>query len=379
MRKITLISIIATTLLILTLLLIGGIQKMAQPPAIQAWIYPGAPACSAPTELAHGQVINILKPQYYTLSDMGTLTEITDVCNGYSIANAAAIKAHSTQQFVTIAGSIAGIEALAKSRALTLTNANALTSFLRTTQFTGIELDIEGYSSWTPQQYSMYKSVVAELGTTLHAANFKLMIDGPAIINVAYQGYYQWKYEDFNSLPADAIVSMCYDFQYDNGAGTPVAPLSNITGCCNWMLSKIADASKIIIGLNSYGYHGKIGAYTAMSNDTYEQSSQYPGFASATRDSASGEMTWTNNGIFYDYSDSTTLDKKLQTVLATGLSNMSVWHLGGSNPWFSQDTSALSPTSETTRSSDAVLPAFHAAYPNFAQWYALDKQRHYLG
>lgn len=351
---------------------------MTPTPRIQAWIYPGPPACGAATDLTDGRAIDTVKAQYFTLTDVGALVQVpASQCNGYSTANVALLKAHSKQQFVTISGSIAGITSLASDPAMAGLRATMLSSFLHATQMNGIELDIEGYSSWSPEQYRAYKNVIATLGTALHAHGFQLMVDGPSIVDAAYQGYYPWKYEDFNSLPVDYLVSMCYDLHYDNGAGTPVASLNDITGCCNWMLSKVSDHNKIVIGLNSYGYHGTPGTYTNMPNDTYEQSSQYPGFANATRDAASGEMMWHNGTTFYDYSDAATLDLKLKTVLATGLSTVSVWHLGG-NKWFSQGAPVQS-TPLTPLPSDAALSAIREAYPGLAGWYAahFDSQGNY--
>lgn len=331
---------------------------------IQAWVYPGPPACSAADEFSDGRAIDTIKAEYFALSDAGVIAPTSDQqCNGYSYANAMTVKAHSRQQFATISGSIAGMVELSGSLALLHAASDTLLTFLRTTQFTGIELDIEDYSSWTAAQYSAYQHVVSALGSMLHASGpYQLMIDGPAIINATYQGYYLWRYEDFNRLPVDSIVSMCYDFQDDAGVGTPIAPLANITDCCNWMRAKITDPSRIVIGLNSYGYTGVSGAYTATIQ-TYEQMKALPGFDSAVRDPSSGEMMWASAGKSYDYSDSTTLDLKRQAVLATGLATVSVWHLGG-NAWFSLHAAPAAPTG------DPLLAAFHAAYPAFAQWYA---------
>src|SRR5450755_402705 len=102
MRKFLRIALVITALLLLTLLLLGVFQRMTPTPHIQAWIYPGPPACSASTEMADGRTIDTLKPQYFTLNDSGTLAQITSGCNSYSVENAALVKGHSRQQFVTI-------------------------------------------------------------------------------------------------------------------------------------------------------------------------------------------------------------------------------------------------------------------------------------
>ena len=308
-----------------------------QSPKIQAWIFPSDKTCDATSDITDPtRHYDALKPQYYALQDDGTLQQLTSGCNAYSAANIALVKQHSTQQYVTISGNLPGISVLTSSKALTGTFVNTMLSFLQSSGFTGVEIDFEDFAQWSPQQYSAYKAFLVILGNALHSQGYKLMIDGPAISDATYQSYYpQWKWEDFNNIPqVDFLTVMAYDQQNDNGAGTPVAPLSWISNICQWMLSKISDRSRIIVGVNSYGYHAKVGSYT-VTKDIYQQSTQLPGFGTATRDASSGEMMWTNAGIFYDYSDSTTLQGKLNVVLQSGIQTVSVWHLGG-NQWFPQ-------------------------------------------
>lgn len=355
----------------------------AVPPVmLGAWIYPdklGSPACSAPQEYSDGRKIDVIKPEYFRLEDSGSLTQITadQLCNGYSAANAADIKAHSKQQFVTISGGITGIVSLATHLSLYNTFVSTLTSFLSTTGFTGVELDIEGYGAWTTEQYTNYKSVITMLGNALHAANRRLMIDGPIIFNQQYQNYYKWKWEDFEALPVDYLVSMCYDLQYDNGAGTPVSSLQNIRDCCSWVKARISDHNRIVVGIPNYAYSGTLGQYQ-VKKATYQEAKNYPGFSTATRDTASGEMIWTVENTAYDYSDSTTLNMKVQAILAEGISNISIWSLGGGGAWPTQ-LSDIPPAPQPTQ--DQLLAAFTARYPGFDQWYQnhFDEEGHYLG
>lgn len=373
-------------LILIALVAIKGLQ-MTLPitdhlPLVQAWMYPGSPACSAMNEIADGRAIDVLKPQYYILEDSGVLRQITatSMCNGYSVENVAVIKAHSNQQYVTISGSITGIQALSSSTILASNFATTLITFLHMTNFTGVEMDIEGSGGWSQRQYTTYKAVITSLGNALHAAGFKLMIDGPVIFNNQYQNYYPfWHWEDFNSVPVDYLVTMCYDLQYDDGAGTPVAPLSTITSCCQWMRARVTDHNRIVIGLNSYGYHGQAGSSVVIA-DTYQQSTKYPGFATATRDRSSGEMMWEDAGISYDYSDAITITGKVQAVVDTGLTNVSIWHLGG-NQWINRQAITAPMQTPAGTLADPTLTAFNAAYPGFAPWYAnhFDAQGNYLG
>jgi spore germination protein YaaH len=296
-----------------------------------AWLYPDK-IYDTSGEISDGRHIDILKPQYYNLNDNGTLTQITSGYNAYNSSNIALVKKYSSQQFVTISGSTTGMSTLAADKTLTTSFINTILNFLNASKFTGIELDFEGFGTWISQQYGAYKTLVTAVGNALHAKSYKLMIDGPAISDAIYQRHYLWKWEDFNTLPVDYLVVMGYDYMYDQGAGAPVAPLSWLSNICQWMLEKITDHNRIVVGLNSYGYHGNIGSYN-ITKDTYEQSTQLPGFSTATRDKSSSEMTWTNENVFYDYSDSTTLQDKLNIVQNLGITNISVWHLGG-NQWF---------------------------------------------
>jgi len=309
-----------------------------------AWLYPDL-SCDVQTEYITKQ-ITVLKPQYYTLQDTGTLVQDTVTsarCLGYSPENVASIKAASERQFVTISGQTAGMVALTSSPLLTQDFITTTVEFLKTAQFTGIELDFEGFSKWSEQQYQGYLAFIKQLGNALHAQNYQLMIDGPVIFNAKYQGYYPFKYEDLEPLPADYITAMCYDLQSDNGAGTPIAPLLTLTACCQWTKSKITDVNRIVIGIPSYAYSGATGTYHVKKFPS-RQASSLPGFSTAVRDPASGEMMWSQSGISYSYADSTTMDMRMQAILSQGLSNISVWSLGG-NPWFSPPPPQPTPSS----------------------------------
>jgi spore germination protein YaaH len=300
-----------------------------------AWIYPGPPGCNAANEYKDGRVIDTLKPQYYKLSASGTLIQLTTAnagCNAYSENNALEIKKYSKSQYVTVAGNLPGMDALVTSQAKMVQAVTTLKTFLDTVKFTGVEIDFEGFSQWTPQQYQGYKNFLTLLGNTLHQNGYKLMIDGPAV-SANDSSQYQWRYEDFNALPVDYIVVMEYDWQYDSGVGTPVAPFAQEKEVTRAVIGEIKDINKIVIGIPSYGYHGRIGG-DSITIDTYAQSQTYPGFTTAKRDKLSGEMMFTHAGIFYDYADSQTLNLKRSLIESLGIKNISVWSLGG-NQWFS--------------------------------------------
>ena len=161
------------------------------------------------------------------------------------------------------------------------------------------------------------------------------MVDGPATSNAVEQNWYVWRYADFNSLPIDKLVVMTYDYQYDQGPGVPVSPISWIQNTINWTLAEFTDKNKISFGIPSYGYKGTIGTQK-FSLLTYDQLKAEPGFSTAVRDSASGEMTWQNGNNVFFYQDGQSMLKKLQVIQALGIKSVSVWHLGG-NLWFAKN------------------------------------------
>jgi spore germination protein YaaH len=157
------------------------------------------------------------------------------------------------------------------------------------------------------------------------------MIDAPAISDPVYQGYFQFKYEDFTNV--DFVTIMAYDYQYDWGVGEPVAPEFWLKNVINWAKVRL-PLEKIVIGIPAYGYHGTLGSYN-MTIDTYAQSSTYPGF-STRKINSEGEEVWTNGNIYYSAQPKSSLDRKKTLIESLGIKNISVWHLGGNN-WFSQN------------------------------------------
>eukprot|EP01111_Echinosteliopsis_oligospora_P009456 TRINITY_DN2774_c0_g2_i2.p1 TRINITY_DN2774_c0_g2~~TRINITY_DN2774_c0_g2_i2.p1 ORF type:complete len:162 (+),score=36.48 TRINITY_DN2774_c0_g2_i2:598-1083(+) len=160
------------------------------------------------------------------------------------------------------------------------------------------------------------------------------MVDGPAISSEDSQGAYpNFLYEKFEGVPVDYLVAMVYDNQYAYQSGVAVAPNQWTIDCSNWMISKISDINRIVIGMPSFGYYGPSGTHT-ITEDTKEQSESMPGFSTASRDSGSFEMMWTSGGVFYDYQDQQGMDSKRSLIESLGILHISVWHLGG-NDWFS--------------------------------------------
>jgi spore germination protein YaaH len=304
---------------------------------IMAWVYPGAPACSAKDEYQDGRKIDALKPEYLKIDPNGELVILTDKdydCNGYSKENVELIKKNSKEALFLVSGRLDGITPLFKSKEKIDKSIEVILNLVKESGFDGVEIDYEDYASWTDGQYTQFKSYIKQLGDSLHQINKKLSVDVPAIINERYQSFYKLKYEDFNDLPVDYFTLMAYDFQYDNGVGTPVASFSDIQKTIEWAKSKYTKHENIVVGLNNYGYYGKSGEYKMTLATTKAIQDKYKGVV-PVRDPNSGELIGKRGGEEFVYSDSQSLDKKREIVQKQGLDKISVWHLGG-NSWFSK-------------------------------------------
>jgi spore germination protein YaaH len=304
------------------------------PAQVMAWLFPSKVICSSQAEYSDGRKIDFLKPEYFTVTDAGTLKLLTATstgCNGYSAANAASVRAHSAYQFATVSAGLNGTQALTADPDARSAAIKTLTDFAVANSFTGIEIDFEDFGSWDADTYQNYLSFLNELGTSLHAKGKKLMVDVPPIGTPLEQSYYPLTYQDIAATPADFIVVMAYDSQYDQGSGTPIAPNAWVGSIITWA-KKYIPLNKLVIGIPNYAYQGPTGSYS-ITRTVYNDIKSLPGFSAAKRDPSSSERTFTYKGNSYYYVDSVSLDGKRALIESYGIRYVSVWALGG-NPWF---------------------------------------------
>eukprot|EP01118_Nematostelium_gracile_P011513 TRINITY_DN40_c0_g1_i1.p1 TRINITY_DN40_c0_g1~~TRINITY_DN40_c0_g1_i1.p1 ORF type:complete len:505 (+),score=112.89 TRINITY_DN40_c0_g1_i1:64-1578(+) len=330
-------SFVQCILLSLALLTIG-VSSATWKSKVQVWIYPSSVTCMAKQEYQDGRSLYAIKPEYFTIGTDGRwrwLNETNndpDSCNGYSAQNIATIKANSKEQWVTVSAGHPAMVAFFNDNTQKNSAIAIWTEFCVQSGFTGVELDWEGYGDWTPAEYTQFKQFITQLGNSLHSKSKKLMINGPPIYSTLSQGWYEWKYEDFGTLPLDYMSVMAYDYMYDHGCGTPVQPIDWLEQTIDWTLAKYPFLDRIVMGIPSYGYSGNTGSYV-VERTNKAQATRITGFTGATRDPNSQEMTWTSGGKSHFYVDTTALNAKRTAIENKGIKHVAVFHLGG-NDWF---------------------------------------------
>ena len=316
---------------------------------LETWLYGGSTGdseCTAASEYADNRVKSgALKPEYWSVTGKGKVTlesATSGSCNGYSAANVADLKAHSAYQYPTISGmTTADVHALVSSSSNRSAAVSQLTSLSVSAGFSGVDVDLEDYWSWSTADFTNYKTFLGQLATSLHANGKKLLVDAPAMTEDA--SFYD--YAAVSAEGVDELEIMAYDEEFDTPDGArclPITPYAWLKQVTQYAQSKVPDPSRLVIGLPSYGISAPdpCNLDDVTGNIQFSDMKKSPGFSTnastiaARRDPSSGEIRWVSGGTLYDYVDSTALNAKLAVLTSLGVTKVSVWSLGGGNPWF---------------------------------------------
>jgi hypothetical protein len=355
---------------------------------VQEWLYPGragSVTCSAPAEYADGRVQNgVLKAEYIDIDSSGnpytlSASNAAYACNGYSAANAADVKAHSAQQYVTVSlADLPSEEALTGSPAKRAAAISTITDFVKSIGFTGADVDFENYWSWVGNDQANYYSFLTELATGLHANGLKLQVEGPPDTTTGFN------YGTVLADGVDQVVMMAYDDEYQSPVGSTCLAFSPYAWMQDLLTSALAQIPaarqyQFVAGLPSEAYTATAKCQTIVGNQTVSDMATAPGYSTdpaviaSRRDPGSGEIRWSSGGAFYDYVDQTALDSKLQLARKLGITNISVWALGGGNAWFSANAlNAVGPTTYVGTASNRCLDMPGTANLTLADVYDCD-------
>jgi spore germination protein YaaH len=313
------------------------------PMTLEAWIYPsssGQPACATSSELAALALhpIAILKPEYFFVSNGGRVTEETAAgglpCNGFSTANLARVKAAAGRVYVTVSASSPAVGALLDHATRVKAGELAIERFVSTNHLNGVDLDFEP-NAWSPSSWRSFMGFVSAIASTLKSTGRSVEVDLEAFTSTPWDAE---RYADVAAAGAHLVV-MAYDDEY-NVACAPITPYS-------WLAAVTAYAKRqvplgdLTIGIPSYGYSTTTCKRIAdiTDNVAYVTMKGKPGFpstsaaVSAHRDPSSGEIRWRSGATLYDFTDATAMNAKLLVLENMGMTDVSVWSLGG-QPWF---------------------------------------------
>lgn len=330
---------------------------------LQGWTFPDGYFMNTDIQ-AHR--FHTIKPIWFEVTATGSVLR-RDVSAsqpfGYNASNTEVIKEYSSEQFVTVSAGDPEIHTLTGSTTAVTNSINTLIAFATSTGFTGIELDWEGFGSWTAGETTDYISYVTRLSNEAHKYGLKTMIYLPPIWNSAANsesgtgdewdsansdGYYQLEYEDFENVPVDYLLIAVYDYHFDYGAGRPNAPLKWQDDIISYAKRRISDHDRLIIGIPAAGYGGATGGFSFTAY-TYASSTNITGFSGATRDAESGELTWTNGGNSYFVSDDESINIKRLRAEENGISKVSIWHIGGNRYGSGRAEPTLQEPTQTTQ------------------------------
>jgi len=317
------------------------------PTTFEAWIYPaslGQPTCDVPAELSAlaSDPVALLKPQYLNVKGSGKLSIDTAAelpCNGFSPANLAAVRTAAHQVYVTISAGSRPTKSLLANATKEAAALATIESFVASNGLNGVDLDFEP-NDWTTAMWSAYMSFVGDLVGALTPEGRGVEVDLEPFTTTPWDAE---RYGDVASAGAHLVV-MAYDHEYAV-ACAPITPYTWLQQVVTYAQSQV-PASDLTVGLPSYGYTtttcSRIKHVT--SNVAYVTMQNEPGFPAtpaaveSLRDPSSGEIRWESGGVFYDYVDATALNAKLQTVENMGVTDVSVWSMGG-EPWFTGNPS----------------------------------------
>ena len=236
---------------------------------------------------------------------------------------------------MTVSAGTRGTKALLANSTRRAAAEASIESFVASAGLDGVDLDFEP-TRWTATTWHEYMSFVSALVGELRPAGRVVEVDLEPFTTTPWDAE---RYGDVAAADAHLVV-MAYDHEFDI-ACAPISPYSWLQQVVTYAQSQV-PADGLTIGIPSYGYTTttckKVAhvtsnvAYVTMENESGFPTS--PADVTALRDPSSGEIRWESGNVFHDFVDATALQSKLGVVEALGVTDVSVWSLGG-EPWFS--------------------------------------------
>jgi spore germination protein YaaH len=207
-----------------------------------------------------------------------------------------------------------------------------LLNILRTNNYKGANIDIEGiYSS----DRNYYTTFLSEIYSTLKPLGYTISVSVPAKTsdNPNYTWNYAYDYANISKY-ADYILLMTYDEHYPGGSPGPVASIGWVSNVIKYAVTVIPK-EKIYFGLAAYGYdwssngtkaYSVNGCYNLAVNNgatiLWDSTSKCPYFT-YTDSTGVAHTVW--------YENSMSIEPKLDLVNSYNLAGIGIWRLGLEN------------------------------------------------
>ncbi len=324
----------------------GDVARTPRPKTLEAWIYPspsGRPACDTASELATlaANPIAIVKPEYLDVDNGGQVVEETAAgglpCNGFSAANLARVRMAAKRIYVTVSAGTPAVGALLDNTSRLRAGQQAIERFVSANHIDGVDLDLEP-DRWSAPVWHSFMTFVSGIAASFQPSGRTVEVDLDASTTTPRDAE---RYADVAAAGAHVVV-MAYDDEY-SVACAPITPYHWLKAVTSYATSQVPPGD-LTIGIPAYGYSTTTCDQIADITDdvaylTMEKEPGFPASASAVdalRDPGSGEIRWTSGKTRYDYVDSTALNDKLEVLERMGVTDVSVWSLGG-QPWFNRN------------------------------------------
>jgi spore germination protein YaaH len=209
-----------------------------------------------------------------------------------------------------------------------------LVSLVQKNNYAGLNIDFQGLPF---QARTGLNAFVDELAHQLHGMNKTVAVD---IIPTQAQTGAHGAYDEVTlSHYADQLILMTYDRHDNTSSPGPVSPHAWVVAAVKHALASGVPASKIVLGVNSYGYDwnlssGKgttVGQAQASSTPNSQKS-----YSSTTKET---KVTFTKNGVKHViyYGGRQALADKIAIAKQYKLAGIAIWKVGYENQGFWQE------------------------------------------
>ncbi|MCX7921016.1 MAG: glycosyl hydrolase family 18 protein, partial [Clostridia bacterium] len=209
---------------------------------------------------------------------------------------------------------------------------NNLLNIIKTNNYRGVNIDLEGVYSSNRDHYT---ALMSEIYTIFNPLGYTVSVSVPAKTVDTPSHSWTWAY-DYAAMAkySDYIMIMAYDEHYPGGTPGAVASIGWVTKVLNYSMTVIPQ-EKIYLGVAAYGYDWSVNGTKAYSINACYNVASNNGKTVLWDDTAkSPYFSYTDAGgidhtVWFENAES--LGYKLDLVNSTGIAGIGIWRLGLEN------------------------------------------------